>query len=96
MIFTNWTDASGAVLTTNMAYQFTMHSNLTLYANFLTNPIVAAGVKGNYNGLFSDPNGLSERVISAGFIGSLAVTTNRSFSGQIFLQGRTNTLRRDI
>ncbi len=89
-LFTNWTDSNGVVLTTNLAYPFVMHSNLTLFANYLTNPIVAAGVKGNYNGLFSDTNGLSEH--SAGFIGSLAVTTNRTFSGQIFLQGRTNTL----
>src|SRR5665213_1225871 len=51
-IFTNWTDVNGNVLTNNVEFTFMMTPNLVLNANFLTNPVVAAGVAGSYNGLF--------------------------------------------
>jgi hypothetical protein len=52
----------------------------------VTNPIVAAGVNGAYNGLFSESGGAAEK--SAGLVSSLIVRTNRTYSGRIFLNGR--------
>ncbi|HZM03149.1 MAG TPA: immunoglobulin-like domain-containing protein, partial [Candidatus Saccharimonadales bacterium] len=94
-IFTNWTDETGTVLSTNSLLTFLMHSNLVLTANFLTNPIVAAGVAGSYNGLFYPVDDSRNPLISestSGFIGSLVVQTNRTYSGRLYLAGLVHIL----
>ncbi len=92
-IFSNWTDGHGTVLGTNLPLPFIMSSNLVLNANFLTNPIVAAGVNGAFNGLFYELDVIENPAVterSAGMIGNLVVATNRVFSGRIFLNGFSN------
>jgi len=89
-IFTNWTDGNNTVLTTNPLYSFTMVSNLTLNATFLTNPIIAGGLVGNYNGLFSETNldgSANVKNNSAGGIASLHVGPTRTFTGTLKLHG---------
>ncbi len=89
-VFSNLTDL-GTGFTTNVSQcSFVMQTNSALVINFVTNPIVAGGVAGNYNGLFSEDAGATVR--SAGFIGNFTVTTNRTFSGKIFLQGASNSV----
>ncbi len=85
-IFTNWTDGNNLVLSSSTNLTFIMSSNLVLSANFLTNPIVAAGVAGAYNGLFNtDPADFK----SAGFIGNLVVKTNGKYTCTVTVQGKS-------
>lgn len=74
-LFSNWV---GVVESTLPKLTFTMSSNLTLHANFVTNPF--AGLKGNYAGLFYDTNDPSH--FSAGFF-TLTLTDKGSFSGKL-------------
>src|SRR5207249_1395122 len=48
-VFSNWT---GSVTSSLAKLTFTMQSNTVLYANFITNPFIAAA--GAYNGLFHE------------------------------------------
>ncbi len=89
-IFSNWTDGNNTVLTNGPSLIFQMSSNLVLNANFATNPIIAAHLQGNYNGLFTNAAGI--RVETAGSIANLLVTTNRTYSGLLGLQGKSYTL----
>ena len=93
-VFTNWSMIADTTVcnyatfvTTNPVVTFRMASNLVLFANFITNPIVAAGAQGKYNGLFIENDGPT--LESAGSILNLNVKTNRSFSGKLNLQGKT-------
>ncbi len=85
-LFSNWlSEVSGVTsVATNMPkLAFTMQSNLTLTANFVTNSFI--GAAGTYYGLFSDTNnGVSQQ--SAGFF-KLATTKKQKFSGQFRLDG---------
>ncbi|MDB6026899.1 MAG: Alkaline phosphatase, partial [Verrucomicrobiales bacterium] len=92
-IFTNWTvmdDLTTNCFSTNKL-TFTMVTNLVITGNFVTNPIVAGGVAGKYNGLFYETNGVGEPNIktnSTGFVGNLIVGTNRTYSGALTLEGK--------
>jgi hypothetical protein len=91
-IFTNWTDGDSVVRTNGNNFTtvpilvFRMNAGLVLNANFLTNPIVAGGAAGLYNGLFAEAAGVTEE--SAGFMSSLLVRTNLAYSGRIVLGGK--------
>jgi hypothetical protein len=92
---TNWTDGNGTVLSNNAVFgglqlTFRMCEGLVLNANFITNPIVAAGANGIYNGLFSVSDGVTED--TAGSIENLLVNTNLTYSGQILTWGKVHIL----
>ena len=89
-IFTNWADGTGAVLTNKALFSFVMSSNLTLNANFVTNPIIAGGAAGAYNGLFYETNGIGEE--SAGFLNNCIVTAAGGYSGRLYLAGTSYIL----
>ena len=91
-IFSNWL-ANGAVISINPVLGFRMESNLTLTANFATNPFVA----GNYAGLFTndtpspESSGLFALRLGANgkFTGKLAMNHERSaFGGRFDARGR--------
>ncbi|MEI7732441.1 MAG: immunoglobulin domain-containing protein [Verrucomicrobiota bacterium] len=89
-IFSNWL-ANGIVATNNPSLVFTMRSNLTLTANFVTNPFVA--LKGDYKGIFLPlPNqtnasgSLDVNVTNSGLV-LLTLTDRGSFSGQAHYRG---------
>ena len=65
-LFSNWT---GTFTTTNNPLTFLMASNMTLTANFVTNPFL--GAVGTYNGLFYPADGAGAQ--SSGFLGGLTV-----------------------
>ncbi len=83
-VFTNWTDASGAVIDSTNVLVFVMQSNLVLNANFIPNPFVPAS--GVYNGLFYETNGIQHH--SAGFV-TLKVNSKKSFSGKLLVDGNS-------
>ena len=80
-VFSNWlvdaVSSAGATLTFNMA------SNLSVIANFVTNPFVA--LKGNYTGLFY-PNTPEPPHEQSGHF-TLTVTDKGGFSGKLLLAG---------
>lgn len=65
---------------------FTMKSNMTVHATFVTNALVSRGLAGNYNGLFHEPSGV--RHGSAGYA-SINITPKYSLSGKMLLDGNT-------
>jgi len=80
-LFSNWT---GTLTATNNPLTFLMVSNMTLTANFVTNPFL--GVAGKYNGLFYDAtSGVSAE--SAGSFQNLTVLTNGIYSGRLYIGG---------
>ena len=86
-LFSNWVVLSNGnpIASSPIAknYTFTMQSNLTLVANFVTNLFIDAA--GSYNGLYSDTNnGVSFE--SAG-MASFKTTSKRTFSGKVYVQG---------
>ncbi len=83
--FVNWTDASGVVFGTDATLNFRMTNNLSLIANFVTNGIIANQMSGSYNGLFAEDDGVTTP--SAGLLSSVAVSTARTFSGKLFVDG---------
>ncbi len=66
-LFATW---SGDLASTNPVLSFLMQSNLTLSANFVTNPFV--GLKGTYYGLFAPTNAPRRHDGSGSFILTLA------------------------
>ncbi|MDB6058659.1 MAG: Kelch domain protein, partial [Verrucomicrobiales bacterium] len=85
-MFSNWVEnANGLPLTSSTQCAFVMKSNLTLVANFVPNPIAVNKLNGSYNGLFSETSGVAEK--SAGAIFNLAVKTNHTYSGKLYLAG---------
>ena len=89
-IFTNWTftsstNATQLVLeTNNLTLNYVMRSNMTVYANFITNPF--AIYKGTYNGLFHEADEVRHH--SAGYV-SLMTTEKLGYSGKLLLDGDT-------
>ena len=82
-LFSNWT---GTITTNANPLTFLMVSNMTLTANFVTNPFLY--VAGTYNGLFSDvTNGVGAE--SAGLLQNLTVSTNGVYTGRLYI-GLTN------
>jgi hypothetical protein len=108
-IFSNWVAGGGAnFVSNNPILKFTMRSNLTLTANFVTNVFLAA--QGTpYNGLFAPANAprrqtnsgaITFTVTSAGVLsGKLAIGANTpSLSGQFDPSGAATitTLRKGL
>jgi hypothetical protein len=85
--FTTWTGTAG---TSNaLTLDFTMQSNTSLNAYFITNMFL--GMAGNYNGLFSSSAlGVTEE--TAGMIAGLALKTNGVFTASLWLDGSSPTL----
>jgi hypothetical protein len=95
-LFSNWTETwtgANSALVTNTAaanpLPFTMESNMTLTANFVTNPFLPS--VGIYNGLFwsSNADGFLEE--TAGMLYHLVLTNDGTYSGKLLL-GATNYL----
>jgi len=88
-IFTNWTDGGGAVLQSNvLVYTFVMSSNLTINANFITNPFSI--YQGTYNGLFYESEGDGGiKHHSAGYV-TLKVTPKFGVSGKLTVDGNVS------
>jgi hypothetical protein len=83
-VFTNWT---GTITSTNKTLGFIMQSNMTLIANFITNPFTP--VAGKYNGLFSESGEVRHE--SAGFF-TLTLSQRASYSGRLLVDGNSITL----
>jgi uncharacterized repeat protein (TIGR02543 family) len=81
--FTGWT---GGVSSTDPRLTFVMEPNLVLEANFVPNPLQAAG--GSYNGLFyvNDPINGVQHESSGAF--SFRLMTSGKYSGQLQLAGK--------
>jgi sugar lactone lactonase YvrE len=79
-IFAKWTDDAGNTLTTAPALTFTVQSNLTVRANFVSNPFPL--LSGPFAGLFYDTNNIE--TTNSGFI-SLTLASLGSFSSKIQL-----------
>jgi len=99
-VFSNWT---GSILTNSARLSFLMRTGLMLQANFVPNPFIP--VKGSYNGLFYETNGVLHE--SSGFF-TLTLTARGTFSlrmrsngksyalsGQFNLDGRAVGIARD-
>ena len=77
-LFAGW---SGSLDSPNPVLTFQMQSNLTLQANFVTNPFV--GLKGTFYGLFSDTGEVRNHDRSGAFTLKLAESGNYSASFQL-------------
>jgi uncharacterized repeat protein (TIGR03803 family) len=83
-LFASWTGAFTATNTaTNNPLTFLMQSNMTITANFVTNPFIAAA--GNYEGLFFTSNAVAEQ--SAGLLSSLVLENTGACSGSLVVKG---------
>ena len=89
-IFSQWTDGSGDVLSSNATFEYfddngtwTNSSPPTLVGNFVPNPFTNAGLAGTYTGLFYDTNNGAEPS-DAGYI-TVTVAETGSFSGKLYL-----------
>jgi hypothetical protein len=80
-IFAGW---SGGITSPNAALALVMQSNLTVQANFVTNPFVV--LKGAYYGLFGENNQGRNHDRSGYF--TLALTERGSYSGSILMGSR--------
>jgi uncharacterized repeat protein (TIGR02543 family) len=76
-VFNGW---SGSVVANSRVLTFTMEDGLVLEANFVPNPFGPA--VGNYQGLFSDPNGIDSQ--SSGVLNA-TVTKTGAFSAKVQL-----------
>ena len=86
-VLSNWVSSTG--LTTNSpAFHFIMESGLTNTANFGANLFI--GAAGTYNGLFYDPNDVTEQ--SAGMLKNLALLSTGSYSAKLLLGSASYTL----
>ncbi|MDB6026407.1 MAG: C-terminal target protein [Verrucomicrobiales bacterium] len=87
-LFTNWTQISNStevIVSTNRLYTFLMQQDLVLNANFIHNPYIEAS--GAYNGLFTNAN--IDYPIS-GYV-SISVSSNQVLSGKVIVEGDTLT-----
>jgi uncharacterized repeat protein (TIGR03803 family) len=99
-LFSNWTESysTNTLTLTNNPLTFTMQSNTTLTANFVTNPFMAAGAAGIYNGLFyvTDSNGAFDvtngGAESSGLLGNLTVGNMGTYSGKLYIGGTNYTV----
>jgi hypothetical protein len=83
-VFSNWV---GDVTSPCNPLTFMMQSNMVLQADFIPNPFIP--VKGTYNGLFYDTNGVEFN--SAGFF-ALTLAANGAYTGRIQVGGRAYPL----
>jgi uncharacterized repeat protein (TIGR03803 family) len=74
-LFSNWTgtNLTGTFTSISNPLTFLMVSNMSLTANFVTNPFLKANVSGPYNGLFFVSNAVGAQ--SSGMIQNLKVTS---------------------
>ncbi|MEI7728714.1 MAG: kelch repeat-containing protein [Verrucomicrobiota bacterium] len=82
----NWINGGGIVMTSGPILKFTMRSNLTLTANFITNAFLSR--KGDYVGIFSPSNDLSNADWTNSGTLKLTVTDKGTFTGQLTYQGK--------
>lgn len=83
-LLTNWTSESFISYTNPL--RFTMTSNLTIQANFVTSPFLA--VKGTYNGLFFETNtNNAVTAETAGMLNDLVIGPLGAYSGKLLLAG---------
>jgi hypothetical protein len=95
LIFWEWTDGSGDVLSSNASFEYfdeigtlTNSAFPTLIANFVPSPFTNADLVGTYTGLFYDTsNGVA--VSDAGYI-TVTVTEAGNFSGKLYLATTTS------
>jgi sugar lactone lactonase YvrE len=85
-LFSNWTSGSGLVLTNGAKITFTMVSNLTLVANFITNPFIPA--KGTFTGLFQ-PQATSQFHHTNSGLFTATLTDKGAFSAKLTVGGAT-------
>lgn len=89
-ILSNWTatwqgQPTPVILQTNNPnLSFTMRSNMTVQANYITNPLVK--YHGTYDGLFYESSGIRHE--SSGFM-SLKVTPKFGVTGRVYINGDT-------
>jgi hypothetical protein len=79
-LFSNWT---GDITNNSNPLTFTMQSNMTLTANFVTN--FFQSFAGTYNGLFYNSNGVTDG--TAGMISNLTLLSDGHFSGEVLIAG---------
>jgi hypothetical protein len=89
-VFSNWVDGTGAEVSRLALLEFRMRTNLQLTANFVTNPVIANGASGSYNGLFYETNEV--RVKSAGAFFNFSVRIDMTFSGTMKVDGHSYIL----
>ncbi|MEI7732703.1 MAG: immunoglobulin domain-containing protein [Verrucomicrobiota bacterium] len=88
-LFSNWVD-NGSVLTNHANLIFTMRSNLTLTANFVTNAFPTR--KGDYAGLFCPALDIFQADWTNSGAIKLTVTDKGAFTGQLTYQGKVCAL----
>jgi hypothetical protein len=84
-LFAGWTE-NGSVVASSPGYTFTLSSNCSLVATFVTNPFTS--VAGNYAGLFYDTNAAGVTVSNAGYV-TAKVTPTGGFSASLQEPGQT-------
>jgi len=84
-MFSNW---SGSINTAKNPLTFVMESNMVLQANFITNPFLQ--LKGTYNGLFTNTNGVTEE--TAGMLNGLTIATKGTYSGKLLISGGSHAI----
>jgi hypothetical protein len=101
-VFSKWT---GGIYSTTPALTFVMQRALDLQANFIPSPFIP--LKGTYNGLFYDTNGISQlgsgfitvnMAGSSAFTGTLQIGSARwTFTGKFDLNGSASvTVKRGV
>ena len=83
-VFAGWTIS---IVSSTPTLKFTMQPGLALQANFIPNPFIL--VKGTYNGLFYDTNGVSQP--GSGYF-SATITDQGAYSGKVQLAGGSYSL----
>ncbi|MGA3179385.1 MAG: choice-of-anchor tandem repeat GloVer-containing protein [Verrucomicrobiota bacterium] len=86
-LFSNWV---GSLASSSNRLTFLMVSNMSLTANFVTNPFLKAGVAGSYNGLFSVSNTVGAQ--SSGLLKNLKVGTLGTYTGKLYIGGSNYSL----
>jgi hypothetical protein len=81
---------TNVVITNGNTLKFTMESNTSIQALFVTNMFLGAGVHGTYNGLFYVTNEVA--FDSAGMLDNLVLSKQGSFSGKLLLAGGNYSL----
>ena len=86
-LFSSWT-LNGTALSLSSSYKFTVFTNETLTANFVTNVFLAA--QGTYEGLFAPTNAPRQQTNSGAI--TLSVTSSGVLSGKLTFGAKTSSL----